>query len=426
MAWALVAGLWALVLATVPFARAVQRALDRVGLRALFLVVAAAGVLVATAWVLRRVHRQGGAPWRLAVWAATGTAYLAAAWSLRAAPEEAMHLLEYGALGVAAWHALRFRIGDGWVHVAALGLGAAAGLLDEGLQWLAPGRHWDLRDLAINASAVTGVQVGLALGLRRPPPPRRARSGRRAAVGWLALAWLMLGASLLNTPDRIDAAGRHCRWLAGVRQRGDLMVEYGLLHEGPATGRFRSRLSLEELRATDRRRAREAARVLAREGADDRYEAFLARYNPITDPFLHELRVHLFRRDRYRETFARHLAQGEERWARRDATVAYRESQILETAFGHTLATAGRKLAPSEARLLREHALLERPYESRVSEGLITRFGPRAVVWTWGMGFLGLGLLALPRDSGPRTRGEPATGRPDSARAGPLQASGSR
>ncbi len=379
--------------------------------------MAAGGVLAATAWVLRRVRRQGGQPWQLAVWVATGAGYLTGAWSLREAPEEAMHLLEYGALGVAAWHALRFRLAGGWVHVAALGLGAAAGLLDEGLQWLAPERHWDLRDLAINASAVAGVQVGLAFGLRRPPQGPGARSGRRGALGWVALAWLLLGASLLNTPDRIDAAGRRCRGLAAVRERGDLMVEYGVLHQSPATGRFRSRLSLDELRATDRRRAREAARVLAREGDDDHYEAFLARYNPITDPFLHELRVHLFRRDRYRETFARHRAQGAEHWARRDATVAYREDQILETAFGHTLAAAGRTLPPSEARLLRKHALLERPYESRVSEGLITQFGPRTVVWGWGLGFLGLGLLALPRPSGPERSGKPASGGANTARA---------
>ncbi|MAE95303.1 MAG: hypothetical protein CL910_11635 [Deltaproteobacteria bacterium] len=385
-AWLAVGLLTLGIYATVPLARAIQRAVEGAGGRQLFLVAVAVCFATALFLVLRRLRTGEVQTRHRVVWIAIALLYAASAWQLRRAPEEAVHLVEYGALGALAWHALRFRIADAWVFPAAACVGASAGMLDEALQWLTPDRHWDLRDLAINAGAATGIQVALAFGL----PEREARAGsgpgRRLAVRFAALAWLLLGASLLNTPPRIARLAETLPGLASVRDRGDLMVEYGFRHGDPEIGSFYSRLELETLRELDLRRAPEAGATLARDGGDEVYKRFLATYNPITDPFLHELRVHLFRRDRYRETALTH--RDDPPWLRRDATVAHRENQILERYFGHTLEQSGHGLSGEAREWLAEQHLPDRPYRSPVSRGLITSFGAREVAWGWALGFL--------------------------------------
>jgi len=164
------------------------------------------------------------------------------------------------------------------------------------------------------------------------------------------------------------------------------MLEYGHLYEASGIGRFRSRFSPVELARTDGVRGAEAGPILGRSSEDD-YERFLDEYTPITDPFLHEARVHLFRRDRYLTTAEWHLDN--EDWYRGDVTVGYRENRILEDFFPNTLRHSGRALSAERVRLLAEKQFAERPYESRVSEGLVTRIGERHVVVGW------LGALAL-------------------------------
>lgn len=384
------------IYATVPLARAVQRAVESYGGRNLFLVAVGACFAAALLLVLRHLRRRGAQARHGLVWVAAALLYGVGAWQLRRAPEEAVHLVEYGALGALAWHALRFRMADAWVYAAAACLGASAGMLDEILQWLTPDRHWDLRDVAINASAAAGIQLALAFGLPPSLPRPQSSPGRHLAIRWAALAWLLLGASLLNTPARIAQLAEVLPGLRAVRDRGDLMVEYGFRHEAPEIGSFHSRLEERTLRELDRSRAAEAGEVLAREGSDEDYKRFLATYNPITDPFLHELRVHLFRRDRYWETAQSH--EDDPPWLRRDATVAYRENQILEGWFGQTLARSGRVLpAAVQARLSKEH-LPDHAYRSPVSRGVITSFGPREATWGWGLGFVLL-AVASRRDS---------------------------
>ncbi len=393
-AWAAVAALSVGIFATVPIARAVQHALDGVGGRVWFLVVVLAGFAAGLALVLRSLRRQGATGRHQAVWVATAAVYAGAAFALRDAPEESIHLLEYGGLGILAWRALGFRIADAWRLLGAAAVGSTIGLLDEGFQWLTPERHWDLRDLAINASAASGVQLALAFGLPAAAPHPGAGPGRRLAASLGLLAWILFGLCLVNTPARIDAYGR---WLPGfqaVRERGDMMIEYGFAHADPVAGRFRSRFRLDELARVDRERAASAGALLAERGHDDDYGEFLATFNPITDPFLHELRVHLFRRDRYMQTARMHEDEGDRRWARKDWTVAHRENAVLERYFGQTLAAGGRRLPEEERRRLEELQHPDVDYLSPVSRGLLTEWRESTAAAGAAVGALAWALLA--------------------------------
>ena len=76
------------------------------------------------------------------------------------------------------------------------------------------------------------------------------------------------------------------------------MSEFGYKCDDPEIGIFYSRINPKKLQKIDNQRGEEYAQILNKM-ANMNYKQFLREYNPITDPFLHELRVHIFRRDRY-------------------------------------------------------------------------------------------------------------------------------
>jgi hypothetical protein len=165
------------------------------------------------------------------------------------------------------------------------------------------------------------------------------------------------------------------------------MTEYGHKIEDPEIGIFYSRFSPEQLRQEDEKRAPEAAQILAIAGDRKDYASFLVRYSPITDPFMHELRVHLFRRDRYLEDA---LDPKHAKDAVKYFNIAYRENQILERWFGNSLRASDREwdIGRREAAAAR---LQPEPYQSPVSQNLITKFSqPQALA-----GWAGVLVVAL-------------------------------
>lgn len=70
-------------------------------------------------------------------------------------PEEKLHFLEYGAVGVLAFFSARPEWSTTRRFLFAVLLTLAAGWLDEGIQALLPNRHYDLRDVGFNALAGT-------------------------------------------------------------------------------------------------------------------------------------------------------------------------------------------------------------------------------------------------------------------------------
>lgn len=150
-----------------------------------------------------------------------------------------------------------------------------------------------------------------------------------------------------------------------------VMFEYGHYYEDPEIGYFRSRLSSEELRQADAVRAAEAAAILNRYRSDSTYSHFHQAYTPATDPFLHEARVHLFRRDRY-------LQQAKEETEKKDAfrddvVVAYRENLIMAKYFPNTFKRSNYVLSAEDLAYLEKKHDATMEYDSEVSSNLVTR-----------------------------------------------------
>ncbi|WP_456434047.1 VanZ family protein [Thermosulfuriphilus sp.] len=80
--------------------------------------------------------------------------------------EERVHLLQYSLLAFCLHQALSFRLKKG-VFWVALAISALCGLGDEIIQGFHPLRHFDIRDVAINALA-SGLGAGFRQGLVDP------------------------------------------------------------------------------------------------------------------------------------------------------------------------------------------------------------------------------------------------------------------
>ena len=65
-------------------------------------------------------------------------------------PEEALHFIQYGVLGVLVYRALAHRRHDTSIYIAAALICGILGIIDEVIQWLTPRRYWSLRDIWIN------------------------------------------------------------------------------------------------------------------------------------------------------------------------------------------------------------------------------------------------------------------------------------
>jgi hypothetical protein len=379
VSWLLVAAWSLLTFATIPLARAIQRSVREACGEEAFLYAVLVGIVVVFVAALRTLRRLGPiTPARGAWLVGVAAVYAGYAYTLRRDPVEAIHFLQYGVLGVLAFRALTHRMRDPGIYLAAALVGGIVGILDEAIQWAAPRRVWDLRDIWFNFFAASLVQVGIAAGIRPPlitgtPTAKSVRLICRIA----ALASLLLLASLLNTPPRIAWYAERIPALGFLLDRSDVMLEYGHLYEVPEIGRFRSRFSPAELERIDAERGAEAGRILAG-SSDDDYKSFLERYTPISDPFLHEARVHLFRRDRYLLTAEWHPE--DEHWYRSDLTVGYRENRILERFFPGTLRHSGRALTAERRAYLTQKQYPEDSYESKVSRQLVTRIGERHIV----------------------------------------------
>ena len=80
-------------------------------------------------------------------------------------PEEKLHFLEYGAVGVLAFFSAPVKWSERKRFGFAVVFTLAAGWTDEGIQALLPNRYYDLRDVAFNA--IAGMMALSAFALLR-------------------------------------------------------------------------------------------------------------------------------------------------------------------------------------------------------------------------------------------------------------------
>jgi hypothetical protein len=379
-AWSLVT-LWSLaIFLTIPFARTIQNAFDRVLGSHLYL--AASGLaglfflIIVLIYIFRR--RKTRILRRLA-------------WLLKhqlQTPAEAIHFFQYGILSFFLFQAWRHRIQDRLIYPIVVMSVVIVASVDEFFQWAMPGRHWDFRDIRLNLMAGLIVQLFIALVIHPSailPLPARRSVRWLCRITWLTL--LLLGIAVSNTPARVDLYATRIPFLRFLSNNESVMSEYGYRHEDPEIGVFYSRFTVPELLALDHERGAETGAILLRYQAFIDYREFIQIFTASVDPFLHEMRVHLHRRDHYASVSSQYRDDDPARFVHH-MTVALRENQILEKYFARALAASGNRWPEHTRAEIVSHADPSLPYSSAVSDHLITA-ATEAELW------LVLGTIAL-------------------------------
>ncbi len=115
-------------------------------------------------------------------------------------PEEAVHYLQYGMLSLLLYRAFTHRVRDYSIYAAVIIAGTMVGMVDETVQWLTPGRHFGVRDIWLNFTAVALVQAAWrqVSGRRSSPagPMGRAFGGCVVWALWPSPIW----DSAISTP----------------------------------------------------------------------------------------------------------------------------------------------------------------------------------------------------------------------------------
>jgi len=373
--------IWSLIIfVTIPLARGMQEFVTQQWSRDAFtyaVVVAIVSALAAAIFNVRRLRPTSHSSyfWLIAI----GAIFFGYTIELgKQAPEEAVHFIQYGLLGILVYRALAHRLEDLSIYFAAVIVCGMIGTLDEFVQWLTPQRFWGLGDIWLNFFASALVQIAIAKAFEptfvtRRPGRKNLRFLCRLAIAAVAL----FGASLSMTPPRIAWVSERIGWLDFLKRNESVLLEYGYLYEDPDIGIFRSRFAPQELKEIDRNRAVEAAKILNRFQEGHSYGTFLSLYTPISDPFVHEARVHLFRRDRYFNSAADCKNDADE-YARR-LNIAFRENQIMVKFFYNTLQHSSYVWTEENLSLARRHFLNDENYDSEVSQKLITRLSEAQV-----------------------------------------------
>tara|TARA_Y100000034_G_scaffold30248_1_gene36887 strand:+ start:892 stop:2115 length:1224 start_codon:yes stop_codon:yes gene_type:complete len=391
LSWLMVA-LWTLLIyVTIPLANALQNTWVRFwGRQSLLLVVVAVLSLatVITFLAMRRSDRK--VRWHQYLWILlVFAAYIYFTYSLRSLPAEALHFIEYGVLGALAFLAFRHRVENSSIYFISAVFCLLVGTVDEIIQWIVPQRFWDYRDVWLNGVGGGLIQLGIWKGLSPSSVQKRWNPfSVRLLVRLTAASVILLSLCASNTPARFQWYTNRIGLLRPLAGNPQMMNEFGYRHADPDFGEFYSRLSLSELRENDERSAREAAKVLDDYSGDDRYQDFLHQYPSHKDPLIHEMRVHLFRRDRYMN---RAREAEDEESQREYLTVARAENLIVSKYFTQTLSSSSYRLGPAARDLLERFEPQTADYSSAVDRHLVTTISERAL---WLMALIILFLLA--------------------------------
>lgn len=394
LSW-LYVSVWSLMIfLTVPFARAIQEFVSRQWSSDLFtygvLLAILVTLVILTVYIIRyRQISRSGYFWISII----GVIFILYTIKLGdESPEEAVHFIQYGVLGVLVYRALTHRIRDISIFFSAALICSIIGMIDEVIQWLTPQRYWGLRDVWLNFFAAALLQISIAKGLSpKIIAGKISPSNLRFLCRVTIIAAAVLGASILNTPERITWYSERIPWLDFLKGSDRVMVEYGYLYDDPDIGIFRSRLSKEELKQKDLKRVKEASKILDLFSNNSTYREFLKIYSPLNDPFLHEARVHLYSRDKHFKKSKEYMDDPEERSLR--ITKAFRENQIMEKYFPNTLYQSAYVWPEDKLAIAEDLLLSDMSFESSVSRSLITSVSERVMTFFFALLIIGLAVL---------------------------------
>lgn len=350
------AGVWTLIIyATIPYAQPVLQFLGRnfggdPNLNIGVVTVVMSAVLVLSYKLIRRPgFGLGRGIWLGAVFG--GYVYFMNHMEI---PAEKIHFLEYGILSVLIFRAVRHVIANEIVYYLTFAICYLIGVSDEFIQSMVPKRVGDIVDTGWNLAAVLLALIGVS---KVWVPANLDRPIRKGHV-WIAFA----------------------AWAAGILSCAGFIHElsdFGYRIHDPRIGSFNSAFPKDRLAQIDAGWGAAAAAVLD-ETDDTEYGEFLKKYSSKSDPYLHEARVHLFRRDRYLRKFLDPKTEGSDTEKISMLHIAAMENRILESYFptlmAHTARHRWRELQTDvEDRLARRQALAPN-YESAVGKRMITQF----------------------------------------------------
>ena len=291
------------------------------------------------------------------------------------APAEAIHFLEYGLLGFFLFRALTNHIKDKTIYVTATLLALIIGTFDETFQWITPGRFWSFHDVGLNTLSGGLFQVALWKVIKPKIISEKIRAESiKIFSSIFGVSLIVLGLCASNTPKRVEYYTKLMPWLSSLKKE-EPMSEFGYKYEDPEIGVFYSRLNPEDLLKTDNAKGEEYAQILNQSVNKD-YQQFIREYNPITDPFMHELRVHIFRRDRY---FKKANKSSNPKEKKEFYLIAYKENLILKKYFNLSIKNSVYWWVDDKIKKI--EALTEKNiyYESPVSANIFTAFSEKAM-----------------------------------------------
>ncbi len=377
------------IFATVPLARTIQKFVYNLFGKIFFtyavlaVILVAFGVLFYHFFFRFRVKKVSQYLWLFSC----AALYIYFTIALRKYPEEAVHLLQYTLLSFFVFRALSYRVRDWTVYATTIFIVLLAGMSDEFIQWMMPGRYWGFNDVWINLLASMIFAVAVSKGIR--PVDICEPSNRfslKILAGIVTVNLLFFGLCLSNTPDtvkRYTAVFGGLSWLLNEEP----MTEFGYKHTDPEAGMFMSRMTLEELWEIDLKSSAVKVKSLKWGVAFDNGSPRLENnYSPHTAPFLFEFIIHVNRR-------ANELGDAEEvEDADKRAKLfnkAYRENMVLEKYFPVTLEHYGLGWPEEKSVYVKSEAeSWGKEYTSEV--GLLITFIDLKTIWA-----LILGILAL-------------------------------
>lgn len=242
------------------------------------------GLIIAVIWRISILKVHGSPLWVRALWMVPVIAGYIYTLSLMNphTPAERLHFVEYGILTLLLFRAMKHHSRSKLIYPQVVCMGYLIGLGDESVQELIPIRVGDIQDTIWNLTSVC-LMTGAVFFSWRPRwivlPPSRADWTRSGIL--IALVALMPALFIQNI---------HVFGHAHTDER--------------LNARFKSLLDASALTEADRSKtAVETASVL--NATDDAaYDDFLKAHPQESEAFLHEMRVHLFRRDRYQNQYA--------------------------------------------------------------------------------------------------------------------------
>ncbi|MFK8047790.1 MAG: VanZ family protein [Halioglobus sp.] len=389
VSWTYVAAGVLVIYCTIPLARAFREAVSEQLGREMFLYVTLAIVSsVAIAAVVSLSQRKLPFNAYLCL-LAIFVAFMAFVYDLRDIPEEAVHVVEYGGLGLLVYRALAHRVRDYTIYILGSLVVGMIGVLDEYIQWVVPSRYYELRDIGINFCAGALSQVAIFAGLRPGLITGLAGPGSWSRVCYVSAALLLLmSISFLNSPASITWYATRIPSLEFLMSNHSTMAEYGYRYEDRDTGVFRSRLDPEQLQRLNSERGEAAWKIMERYQRGEVSEPFLSVYSVMRDPYIHEIGVHVYRRNYHLDRARENSDKQTEHY-----TIAYRENQILRKYFTKASQYPTVRWSSETVAEVSSAADKFQPYESAVSASVITRVSQVQVMLLFAGSFILLVLL---------------------------------